>query len=271
MRIRLRHATTYDYDEPAAEVIQALKVAPRPHEGQEVRSWRVDVDVDGLLRQSRDAFGNIQHLFYAEAPVQQVTVRVTGEAEVRDTAGVVRGAPEPLPPAAFLRETPLSSPDDEMRDWALSLPDGDPLSRLHALMEALHGRMQFDTDATVVGTSGAKAFAARHGVCQDYAHIFVAAARLLGLPARYVSGHLARCDADEKEAAHAWAEAYVGDLGWTAFDPANAICADGRYLRVAVGLDYLDAAPLRGARRGGGEERMSVTVLAREAMRQRQE
>jgi transglutaminase-like putative cysteine protease len=271
MRIRVRHATTYDYDRPASEVIQALRVTPSSHDGQEVRNWRVDVDADGLLRETRDGFGNVLHLFYAEAPVRQMTVRVTGEAELRDTAGVISGAPEPHLPATFLRETPLTAPDARLRDWARSVGGHDPLARLHALMAALHGRMRFDTEATGVGTTGAEAFAQGHGVCQDYAHIFIAAARTLGAPARYVSGHLARCEGDEQEAAHAWAEAYVEGLGWTAFDPANGICADGRYLRVATGLDYLDAAPLRGARRGGGDERLSVTVLARDAMRQRQE
>ncbi len=88
------------------------------------------------------------------------------------------------------------------------------------------------------------------------------------MPARYVSGHLARTQ--QQEAAHAWAEALAPDLGWIAFDPANGICATDSYLRVAVGLDYLDAAPIRGARRGGGGEQLSVTVDAEAAMRQSQ-
>ena len=87
MRIRVRHATTYTYDQPASGVIQALRVSPAEHEGQEVLSWRIDVDVDGLLRPMRDAFGNVLHLFYAEGPVSQLTVRVAGEAAER--GGVV--------------------------------------------------------------------------------------------------------------------------------------------------------------------------------------
>jgi transglutaminase-like putative cysteine protease len=271
MRIWVRHATTYEYDRPATGVVQALRVAPSPHDGQDVLNWRVDVDVDGLLRVRRDAFGNTLHLFYAEEPVTRLTVRVTGEAEVRDTAGLVQGAPEPLPPGVFLRETPLTEPDARIRDWAHAAEGQDLLSRLHAVMATLRAGMRFDADATAVTTTAAEAFSHGHGVCQDYAHVFIAAARCLGAPARYVSGHLSRHDAGEQEAAHAWAEAYVPDLGWTAFDPVNGICPDKRYLRVAVGLDYLDAAPLRGARRGGGDERLSVTVLARDARRQRQD
>jgi transglutaminase-like putative cysteine protease len=268
MRIWVRHATTYDYAQPATGVVQALRVTPSPHEAQDVLSWRVDVDVDGLMRSGRDAFGNVLHLFYAEGSVTRLTVRVTGEVEVRDAAGVVRGAPEPLPVPAFLRETPLTAPDAELLGWAHAAGGGELLGRLHALMGALHARMRFDVEATAVTTTAAEAFRHGHGVCQDYAHVFIAAARALGAPARYVSGHLSRSDAGEQEAAHAWAEAYVPDLGWTAFDPVNGVCPDKHYLRVAVGLDYLDAAPLRGARRGGGDERLTVAVLARESQRQ---
>jgi transglutaminase-like putative cysteine protease len=138
-------------------------------------------------------------------------------------------------------------------------------------MGRLHDKMAFDTTATNVATPAAEAFTHKRGVCQDYAHIFVAAARILGIPARYVSGHLARPEAEGQDAAHAWAEAFAPDLGWVAFDAANGVCADQSYLRVAVGLDYLDAAPMRGARRGGGEERLSVSVHARDARLDRQQ
>ena len=271
MRIRVRHATSYVYDEPAHRVIQALRVTPLSHEGQRVLNWRIDVDVDGCLRETRDAFGNVLHLFYAEGAVTQLTVRVTGEAEMRETAGVVRGAAEPLPPGVFLRPTPLTEPDPALAAWADSLTADDPLTRLHRLLRELNRGMRFDATATGVETSGSAAFAQGRGVCQDYAHIFIAAARRFGVPARYVSGHLSRREGGEQEAAHAWAEAYVPELGWTGFDPANGVCPDACYLRVATGLDYLDAAPLRGARRGGGQERLSVAVVAREATRQRQD
>jgi transglutaminase-like putative cysteine protease len=271
MRIRVHHATTYSYEFAAEGVVQALRVAPSVHEGQRIIHWRVDVDVNGLLRERRDAFGNCLHLFSADQPVTTLNVRVTGEAEVRDTAGVVRGALEPFPPDIYLRSTELTAADSALGAWAAETPDGDPLSRLHALMARLHARMSFDPAATTVATAAAEAFTHQRGVCQDYAHIFIAAARTLGVPARYVSGHLARRESEAQDAAHAWAEAYVPDLGWVAFDAANGVCAGESYLRVAAGLDYLDASPMRGARRGGGEERLSVTVHARDAGLQRQE
>jgi transglutaminase-like putative cysteine protease len=98
-------------------------------------------------------------------------------------------------------------------------------------------------------------------VCQDLAHIFIASARAMGLPARYVSGHLARSDGQiDQEAAHAWCEAYVEDLGWVGFDPANGVCPTEAYVRVAIGLDYLGAAPVRGSRYGGDGERLDVRL-----------
>jgi transglutaminase-like putative cysteine protease len=261
-RIRVRHTTTYSYERPTDALIQVLRVTPGDHQGQKVLSWRIDVDVDGRLRRGHDPFGNILHLFYADDGVHELTVRVTGEVDVRETAGVIEGAVEPLRPSLFLRTTRLTALDPSLVAWASASPLGPPLARLHLLAADLRSRMRFDTRATGVETNAAQAFALAHGVCQDFTHIFIAAARSMGIPARYVSGHLARPEADEQEASHAWAEAYIPDLGWTGFDPTNGVSPDDNYIRVAVGLDYLDAAPVRGARRGGGREGLHVAVRA---------
>jgi transglutaminase-like putative cysteine protease len=132
----------------------------------------------------------------------------------------------------------------------------------------------FDTRKTTVATSAIDAFGIGRGVCQDLSHIFIACARHAGTPARYISGHLARSDGVvEQEASHAWAEALIPDLGWVGFDAANGICTGERHVRVATGFDYLAAAPVRGARSGGGMERLSVRLNVSEApprMRQSQ-
>jgi transglutaminase-like putative cysteine protease len=121
--------------------------------------------------------------------------------------------------------------------------------------------MKFDEDPTHSGTSAIEAFALKRGVCQDYAHIFIACARSAGVPARFISGHFSRSDGEiHQEAGHAWAEAFVPDLGWVGFDAANGICITDAHIRVAVGLDYLGAAPVRGTRYGGGAETLSVAV-----------
>jgi transglutaminase-like putative cysteine protease len=269
MRILVDHQTTYRYTLPASNVVQALRLSPRDHEAQFVRNWRVDADANGSMREGQDAFGNRVTMFYAEAPLTSLTITVTGEAEVSDSVGVVR-APEMLPPAVYLRTTPLTEADAAIIDLARQSEGPVPLASLHTLMGRLHDGLSFDTTETDVATPAAVAFAAGGGVCQDFAHIFVAAARTLGIPARYVSGHLARATDPSQEAAHAWAEAYAPDLGWVAFDPANGIATTDAYLRIAIGLDYLDAAPVRGARRGGGTETMHVQVHAAGAMWQSQ-
>lgn len=263
MRIRVAHTTRYAYDTPARSILQALRLTPQSHEGQHVAFWRIEADADVRLRPEHDMFGNIVHMLQAERPGLELGVRVEGEIETSDTAGVVRGAVERLPARLYLRETDLTRPDVEIKTFARDAcgPAGqDPVAQLHALMTAIHSEIAFDTDATHAATTAAEALHLRRGVCQDMAHLFISGARSLGLPARYVSGHLARTDVDHQDAAHAWAEAYVPDLGWVACDAANGICATEAYVRVAVGLDYLGAAPVRGAVYGGGRERMSVNL-----------
>ena len=134
------------------------------------------------------------------------------------------------------------------------------LEGLHALMAEIHGRVAYEIGATHAHTTAAEAFADGRGVCQDHAHIFIAAARSAGIPARYVTGYLVTGMGASSTAAHAWAEALVPDLGWVGFDPANATCPTENYVRVAAGLDAASVAPIRGSRRGGNGERMRVEV-----------
>ena len=172
-------------------------------------------------------------------------------------------------PSLFLRSTALTEVNPAMATFAREMrseSDGDVLGFLHALMVQINEHMTFDEDPTNSGTSAAEAFALKRGVCQDYAHIFIACARSGGVPARFVSGHFLRSDGTtHQQAGHAWAEAYVPDLGWVGFDPANGICTTDAHARVAIGLDYLGAAPVRGTRYGGGTETLTVAVKVEQA------
>ncbi len=272
MRIAISHQTTYRFDPPAAGVIQTLRLTPRNHDGQYVLDWRLDLSVDCRIDRHEDAFGNIIHSFSTDGPLDELTVAVEGEVDTRDTNGVVAGAVERFPPGLFLRETQLTAADEAIAAYARDIAaaaGGQGLGFLHALLQRLHEDITFDTDRTHVATSASEAFALKHGVCQDLTHIFVSAARCVGVPARYVGGYLHRVDGVvEQEAGHAWAEVLVPDLGWVAFDPANGVCATDAYVRVAVGLDYLGAAPVRGTRRGGGNETLSVAVRVDQAQQQ---
>ncbi len=274
MRIHISHATTYRYETPPSAVTQILRLTPRNHDGQYVCDWRIDLSRDCELHQHEDAFGNIIHTFTAEGPFKELAVSVEGEVETQETNGVVRGTIEPFPPSMFLRETSLTQADSAITDLAQTTraeEGGDTLALLHALLKALNREITFDTDPTHSWTTAAEAFALRRGVCQDLTHIFITAARQLGVPARYIGGHFHRIDGiTVQEAGHAWAEAYVDNLGWVGFDPTNGIATTEAHVRVAAGLDYLGAAPVRGTRYGGSGETLKVAVNVDQARQQTQ-
>jgi transglutaminase-like putative cysteine protease len=272
MRIRISHDTVYSYAHPPAGVIQILRMTPRNHDGQYVSAWRIDISADCQVDAQEDSFGNLTHTFSVEGPVSELNVHVEGEVDTDDTHGVIRGAIERFPPALFLRETPLTAPNPDIVDFAAAAKassSADTLSVLHALLAAIHDAITFDTDPTHSATTAQESFAIKRGVCQDLTHIFIAGARSIGIPARYVSGYFFRNDGVvEQNAGHAWAEAHVDGLGWVAFDPANKISATDAHLRVAVGLDYMSASPIRGTRYGGGDEALTVRVRVDQAMHQ---
>jgi len=274
MRLRVSHRTTYHYHAPAGRVIQVLRLTPRNHDGQYIAAWRIDVSADCRLDQHEDAFGNITHAFAAEGPLGELTVLVEGEVETRDAQGVVRAAVERFPPSLFLRETQLTACDAGIAGFAAAIgveAADDPLGVLHGLLGRLNREMEYDADPARAASTASEAFAARRGICQDLTHVFIAAARSLGIPARYVQGYFFRAStACAGDAGHAWAEAFVPALGWVAFDVVNGICATDAHARVAVGLDYLGAAPVRGMRFGGGAETLAVDIHIDQAWRQAQ-
>lgn len=274
MRIRISHATTYAYDVPPTVVTQLLRLTPRNHEGQYVCDWRIDLSQDCQLHQHEDAFGNVIHFFTAEGPFRELAVSVEGEVETVDTKGVVSGAVERFPPQFYLRDTALTQADPAIADFAASTraDNGkETLALLHVMLNGLNREITFDTDPTHVATTAAEAFALRRGVCQDLTHIFIAAVRQLGIPARYVGGHFYRVDGvTAQDAGHAWAEAYIDNLGWVGFDATNGISTTEAHVRVAMGLDYLGAAPVRGTRFGGSGEQLKVAVNVDQARRQSQ-
>ncbi len=273
MRIKISHETRYRYEYPVRSIIQALRMTPRDYAGQHVLSWRIEPAIDGRLRAEEDGLGNIVHIFSAEGPVDELSIRVVGEVETTDMAGIVSNTIERVPDPFYLRDTPLTMADEAIRTMAEGVAQGSdgPLSTLHRLLAHIHTTMTFDTSPTDSGTSAEEAFRLKRGVCQDLTHIFIAAARHLGIPARYVSGYFLRNDGVvDQDAGHAWAEAKVPELGWVGFDPTNGISPTDAHVRVAIGLDYLGAAPIRGSRRGGGDEALDVRLRVDTARQQTQ-
>jgi transglutaminase-like putative cysteine protease len=274
MRLRVEHRTHYAFTEPQRRLVQLLRVTPQSFDGQAVVDWHVDVDCDARIKTSTDGYGNIVTMLYVDGPIAAITLTVGGEVLTEDRAGMVVGASEPMPLGLFQRSTPQTLPDAAIAEFARDVAEGysDPLSVLHGLCTALNRHIRFDPGEGNAHREAAAAFADGHGVCQDHAHIFLTAARLLGHPARYVSGHLWQREGEGVQpASHAWAEAHVDGYGWIGFDAANGISPDESYIRVAAGLDYRDAAPVAGARVGGGGETMRVEVAVAQAMASRQD
>jgi transglutaminase-like putative cysteine protease len=265
MRLAVMHRTVYRYTAPIRYAIQTLRLEPRPYQGLTVLNWRVEGDGPRPLPRYIDGLGNVVHTQTIDRPHREAAITAIGEVETRRGDGVVLGTVEPLPPLFFLRTTPLTAPDAAIAALAQDGDDGgNGIERLHALMHRVRERLDYRPGATDIDTSAAAALAQGFGVCQDHAHLFIAAARLMGVPARYVSGYLwTGVNVQADDASHAWAEAYVPELGWLGFDPANRICPNENYVRVAVGLDYSAAAPVRGLRRGPAEESLTVEVQVR--------
>ena len=274
MLLTVDYRTNYRFTVPQERVMQLLRVTPPSTDSQSVMEWSVETDCDSVLRPLTDGYGNPAAMLYVTGPLSDMTIVVSGLVQTEDMAGVVSGAPEPLPPTVFLRQTPLTRTSVAIIDFADGVArGGEPvLDTLHRLNRTMNERFEFRPGTTDTTTDAASAFEEQAGVCQDYAHVFCSVVRQFGVPARYVSGHLFRRDGlDRQPAAHAWAEAWVLGSGWIGFDPANGICPDDAYVRVAVGLDYADAAPSAGSRRGGGEESLEVDVVVREAQAQQQQ
>ena len=263
MRIKIRHETTHRYTEPAASALHLLRMTPRPHDGQFVRRWRVAVDADARLERSEDAYGNITHLVFVHGPVDHVTITIDGEVATRDTNGSLSGGVERQPVGLFLRETALTRVTPALRRFARQTSagqGGDRLATVHALMRSLHKTMTFTAGAADGERTAGESFDAKTGIAGDFTHIMLATSRALGLPARYVSGYYLRPDGAQQSTGHAWAEVYIEKLGWIGFDPSEGMCPTDRHVRVAIGCDAREAASLRGAHVGGGEEGLDVAI-----------
>lgn len=260
MRLKITHRTEYRYDAPVSYALQRLRLTPYTGGTQEVLSW--NLAIEGARQELRftDHFGNETVLASVQGEPHAISIVAMGEVATRDTSGVTGPHRGFAPLWLFLHETPLTVAGEGVAALADGNEGATGLDRLHALMQAVADKVKYVVGSTDVGTPAEEALARGSGVCQDHAHVFIAAARKLGIPARYVSGYLLTGDSSEQAASHAWAEAHVEGLGWVGFDPANLVCPDDRYVRLATGRDYGDARPVSGIRLGQGDEALAVSV-----------
>lgn len=266
MRLEVRHKTIYNFDPAVRSVVQSLRLQPSEFEGQTVIDW--DVAIEGAVRGSafRDGAGDRIETATVLGPVGSVEVLVTGVVETIDLNGVLSGHRERVHPMVYLRETKATDADTAIKELASSTVDGidSDLDRAHALARAVRDAVSYTPGETDHATTAADALSLGKGVCQDHAHILIAAARHLGMPARYVIGYL-HADSGAAEASHAWAEIHVSGLGWVGFDASNGVSPDENYIRLGSGFDAIDASPIRGVSLGAGTETLDVDVTVAQA------
>ena len=287
MRYLIEHETVLDYPLPVREHHIELRLVPRADRHQTVNSCSITTEPAAELASYVDYFGNRVDYFCVIPGHNQLVTRL--RADVTTT----RENPfdfAPLPPAAqqvWLQQTLLQQPAlhdyvlhrstvvpaamklAEAADRALPRfePDRTALQNLLDLMAWIPSVMEYRSGATAVHADLAAALRQGAGVCQDFAHLFIAVARAWKIPARYVMGYLdpGICQAGEELATHAWAEALVPGGDWVGFDATHNLLANDRYVAVAVGRDSFDAAPQRGSFKGdtaGEQPSVSVSVQA---------
>jgi transglutaminase-like putative cysteine protease len=258
MHLAIRHLTEHSYDPAPKRVGLRLKLFPPRTKAQSPRGWRVTVNGTAISEMLTNGFGDGEALWFSEPETNAVSVLAEGTVETSDTAGVL-GQIGNAPPGVFLRQTGLTRADGEIRALAEAATGDSALERMHALSAAVHEAVVYRPGVTGSSTTAADALALGAGVCQDKTHLFIAAARAAGIPARYVVGYLMDAEAPLAET-HAWAEAHLDGLGWVGFDPTHQLCPTDAYVRLCTGLDADDAAPIRGSIQGETEDRLTVSV-----------
>jgi transglutaminase-like putative cysteine protease len=257
----IRHETIYRYEKPVGYSIQQLRLTPRTEPLQRIHQWHIMTP--GKQQSSQDAFGNQSDILTITTSHQEVRIIANGVVEIQSPH---RGRlPEKmrLSPLAFTVPTRLTEPQDAIRAFAADkLPERPHSHQLLDFAASICAAVSYEAGATGASSTASEALALGKGVCQDHAHLFIACCHHAGIPARYVSGYI---DPGEvlHSASHAWVDVWVDELdfsGWVSIDVTHARFQHAGYCRLAVGRDYESAAPVRGMRRGGGEEQLDVQV-----------
>lgn len=260
MRVTVEWESAYRYDQPVRILHTELRVMPWSLEGQRLLDASLTVDPSAPMTSLPDAFGNTRHCFDLLGPVTHLSLRL--HATVETGPGVTDPMPlRPLHRYLSLQPTRRAPFDPAVLDFAREAGDAtDPLAYMDRLMDAFRGRFDYQVGHTLVQDTGLTLLERRRGVCQDFAHLMLAALRSQGIPSQYVSGYLAPDEGETVgEASHAWVRIYAGGA-WHGFDASNDVRQDERYVVTAVGRDYDDVAPLRGSYRGAAEESWHASV-----------
>jgi len=275
----IRHVTRFRYSAAIRESVMELRMQPRSEGPQALRSFQINTNPRTQLYAYTDHFGNAVYHFNVLRAHDELRIEALAVLEISRRPPM----PENVDTLEWERYNPYNLGDDHfdllepskfappspvlvafMTEKGLKKPQGDPLSALKALNGVIHAGFEYEPGVTEVHSTIEHALEERRGVCQDFAHIMIAAARLWGIPARYVSGYLYHRpksqDLTGADATHAWVECYLPSLGWVGFDPTNNMLADERHIRAAVGRDYADVPPTRGTFKGVAESELAIAV-----------
>ena len=266
MELLVHHQTTYHYETPATQVALLLRLQPSQLDCQIPRQWEITVNGEPVPAPILNGFGDGEAFYQHRRPVREIVIVACGMVQTQGRNGVVAGFRQEAPLPVFLRQTALTRPDGALVAFAQSVGGDSNLARLHALSTLVRDRVGYSVGSTSTASTAAEALAQGLGVCQDQTHVFVSAARILGIPARYVAGYLLADNADQAlRETHAWAEAWVEGLGWVGFDPTNGLCVTDHYVRLSCGLDAHEAAPVRGSAYGATAIGIQADVMISEA------
>ena len=285
MIFEVSHKTVYHYASPVAQSHHLVHLAPRPHERQRVfRHNQTIAPSPGLRTDFTDYFGNpavtvaIENAHSELAIHSRMLLEVVAPARLDPSASapwemVARKvapsqAPYELEVQQYLPPSHHTPPCGELLAFAeASFPPGRPVLACAAeLMGRIHREFAYDSAATDVATTIGELLRIRRGVCQDFAHLMLAAFRIMGLPARYVSGYLlthapaGRPKLIGSDASHAWVSVWAPGIGWVDFDPTNDIIPRDEHITIAYGRDFQDVSPVTGVLLGGGAHHVSVAV-----------
>lgn len=275
-KLQVTHITLFEYASPVIDSVNTLHLEPRTFPFQRTISSTIRILPTARVRRFSDLFQNITHHFEIPQPHQKLEVQsrlrvhnlplVISERSLAATKADLADSSTRERTWPFLQDSVLVTHHSEIWRLAIDLTEGmDSLhQRAWAFMTWIHRNFSYKPGATMVNTRLEQAFAIRAGVCQDFTHMMIALCRAVALPARYASGYIYNGPADQllgSQASHAWCEVYLPYTGWIGYDPTNGNLADERYVKVAVGRDYDDVAPIKGAYRGTAQCAMSVKVM----------
>jgi len=268
MKLEVVHSTRYRYSSPIAETVMEVRLRPMDGNGQRCLEFKLDVSSGIKPRDYRDGYGNNVHYFNLVRP--HTRLNITSRSVV-ETGGELDADPGEELVYDFLRFRSPVKDVPGVRDLARRHPIANPRSApvveaaLDELTLTISREFAYDRAVTNVYSAVDDVLELKAGVCQDFAHLFIAVARAMGVPARYVSGYIHTPGGRSSvSASHAWAEGWVPGRGWVGYDATHPVRTSENHVRLAVGRDYTDAAPTRGIYVGSATGSMEVRVRTRE-------